>query len=58
MAVYKVGAILLDYVDSILFGPVIPEICYFKHDVGISLIIIFVGSPAVYNIGEAILLLS
>ena len=39
----RVREILLDYVgvDSLFLGPAVPEIFYFKHDVGASPIIIF-----------------
>ena len=43
MGVFKVRRIVLDSigVDSILFYPVVPEIFYFKHDVGASNVINF-----------------
>ena len=59
MEVFKNWAIVLDQivVDSILLDPAVSEIFCFKHDVGASLIIIFVGNPDVGNIGDAILVL-
>ena len=53
-------AIVLDQigVDFILLEPTVPEIFYFKHDVGYSIIMVFKGSPDVGNIGDAILVLS
>ena len=46
MAVFKVRSIANDYigVDAILFDPAVPEIFYFKHDVGASIVIIFIGN--------------
>ena len=37
-------------VDSILFDPAASEIFYFKHDVGASNVIIFIGSPDVNSL--------
>ena len=34
-------------VDSTLLDPAVPEIFYFKHDVGASLIKILIGNPDV-----------
>ena len=60
MGLTKVRPILLNClgVDFILLDPAVPEIFYFKHDVGTSLIIIFIGNPDVENIRDAILVLS
>ena len=58
--VFKVRAIVLGYihVDFIVLDPAISELLfYFKHDVGGSVIIIFIGKPDVENIDNAILVL-
>ena len=49
MEISKVKAIKLDEidVDSILPDPAIPEIFYFKHDVRVFQIIIFIGNSDV-----------
>ena len=54
MQVSKVKTIVLDLigVDSILLDPAVPEI---KHDLGASLIIIFIVNPDVDNIEDHIL---
>ena len=59
MGVSKVMATALDYIgiDFILLDPAVPEILYFKHDLGASLIIIFIGNPHVDNLGDATLAL-
>ena len=47
MWVSYVRPIILDKigVDSIFLGPDVPEIFYFKHDIGTALSIIFIGKP-------------
>ena len=49
MEISKVRPIVLGWigVNSILLGPAVSEIFYFKHDVGASPIIIFIGNPDV-----------
>ena len=56
----KVRQIVLDSisVEFFLLNPAVPEIFYFKHDEGASLIIIFIGNPNVDNICDAFLVLS
>ena len=46
MSVSKVNPIVLDQtgVDSVLFDPTVPEISYFKHDVGASNVIILLAA--------------
>ena len=50
-----VSEIRLHGVNFILLDPAVPEIFYFKHDIGDSIIIIFIGNPDVDNFGDAIL---
>ena len=45
-------------VDFVFLDPAFPEIFYFKHDVGASLIISFIGNPDVDNIRDAMAVLS
>ena len=52
IVLHKIG------VDFILLEPVVSEIFYFKHDVGASLIIIFICNPDVHNIGNTIIVLT
>ena len=49
MAVFKVRPITNDYIgaDTIFFDPAVSEIFYFKHDVEVSIVIIFIGNPDV-----------
>ena len=56
---FKVRTNVLEYVgaDSILFDQAVPEIFFFKHDVGSSQTIICIGNPNVDNISNAILVL-
>ena len=44
--VFKIRPIVLNYigVDSILLDPAVPQIFYFKHDVGASIIIILLAT--------------
>ena len=60
MGVSKVMAIVLHKigVDSIYLDPAVPEIFHFKHRVGVSLIVIFIGNLDVDNIGYSIVDLS
>ena len=50
-----VSEIRLHGVNFILLDQAVPEIFYFKHDIGDSIIIIFIGNPDVDNFGDAIL---
>ena len=43
MGFLKLGLSYLIGIDFILLDPTVPEIFYFKHDVGASLIKIFTG---------------
>ena len=49
IGLFKVTAITLDWigVDSILLDPAVLKIFYFKHDVGASIFLIFIGNPEV-----------
>ena len=60
MVLSKVMAIVLHKigVDSIYLDPAVPEIFHFKHRVGVSLIVIFIGNLDVDNIGDTTLGLS
>ena len=60
MEVFEVWTIVINLigVDSMILDPAVPKIFYFKHDVGASLIIVFIGNLDVDNIGDTILVLS
>ena len=51
---YKVREIVLDEigVDSILLKQACLEKFYFNHDVGVSIMLIFIANPDVYNSNE------
>ena len=58
MKLFKVIAIVLDYIGVyfILLDPAVPEIIFFKHHKGVTLIITFIGNPDIDDIGDVILL--
>ena len=60
MRIYKVRPIVLDYIGNnfILLDPAVPEVFYFKLNIGAFLNLIFIGNPDVDNIGDAILVIS
>ena len=44
---YRSSETINEYEYDFILNPVVPEIFYFKHDVGADQIIIFIGNPDV-----------